>query len=242
MRSGGEILRPSCGKKVTIYRKPCVRRQRTESSAQSPAGERPGAAEHLCPGGDLQLQALPLRAPLLHAEGRRGGGAVRHVQGPGPAPAVPAGERDEGGGHGAGERVPQGRGLPALLRRAEPRRGGGPPRGLRAAQGEAVEGGPFRRGPQKAPAGLSGDHRHHHLLRGGGGSRYDPYPPAAVSPGQGEAAAGPSPGGGGPGGDRGGPALRLPPQGGGCDHHRPGRRVHRGPVGLQRRAGSPGHL
>ena len=36
------------------------------------------------------------------------------------------------------------------------------------------------------------------------------------------------------GGDRRCHPLRLPPPCGGLDHHRPGGRVHRGPVGLQR--------
>ena len=50
---------------------------------------------------------------------------MRHVQGTGPAPPVPAGERHEGPGRGPGQRLPEGRGLSALLRRPEPRRGGG---------------------------------------------------------------------------------------------------------------------
>ena len=40
----------------------------------------------------------------------------------------------------------------------------------------------------------------------------------------------------------GGHPLRQPLEAGGRAHHRPGRRLHGGPVGLQRRAGGTGHL
>ena len=49
-------------------------------------------------------------------------------------------------------------------------------------------------------------------------------------------------GAGGPAGNRGRHTLRQPVAGGGRHHHRPGRRKHGGAVGLQRRAGGPGHL
>ena len=72
-----------------------------------------------------------------------------------------------------------------------------------------------------------------------GAAVHDPPP---VSSGGGEVAARPGAGRGGAAGNRGSAALRQPLPSGGRHHHRAGRRFHRGFVGLQRRAGGPGHL
>ena len=52
---------------------------------QGPAGSRRSSGRPFCAGGDLQLQVLPLRPPLLLPQGRGGGHPVRYVRGRPPA-------------------------------------------------------------------------------------------------------------------------------------------------------------
>lgn len=64
--------------------------------------------------------------------------------------------------------------------------------------------------------------------------RYDPHSAAALSLSQGDLAAGAGAGSGGPAGDCGGHPVRRQVEDRRCHHHRPGRRLYGGPVGLQR--------
>ena len=66
--------------------------------------------------------------------------------------------------------------------------------------------------------------------------------PPPLSHRQGDPAARAGPGAGGTPEIAGAIRLRGPVEDRRRHHHRPGRRIHGGPVGLQRRAGGPGHL
>ncbi len=140
-----------------------LRRRIEPDRAQSP---RAPVAAHVGGGRDLQLQALRVRALLLHAEGRGCAGRLRDVPHEGTVAGLAAPGRDAGGGAGLPHALRGAGQVPADRRDHPPVRARRALRGVREAQGQARARGSLRSRAQAAAAPLSPRGRHRDLARG----------------------------------------------------------------------------